>query len=66
MIEVKCDKDECCEMALSGRSFDLLLEFIVITVNLTKEISKEFNLNEKQVFEAVSELVKEKIKEVGK
>lgn len=66
MIEVKCDKDECCEIELDGRSFDLLLEFIVITVNLTKEISKEFSLNEKQVFEAVSDLVKEKIKEVGK
>ncbi len=65
MIKAKIDKEYSSKITLDGRSFDLLLEFIVLTINLTKGISKEFGMDSVKVFESVSELIKEKLKEEG-
>lgn len=65
LIKAKIDKEYSSKITLDGRSFDLLLEFIVLTINLTKGISKEFGMDSVKVFESVSELIKEKLKEEG-
>lgn len=67
MIKTKIDKekDYLCKITLDGKSFDIMLEFVVLVVNLTNEIAKEFNLESVQMFNSVSELITQKLKEIG-
>ena len=61
MINVSVSADKHGKMELSGRSMDLLLEFVILNIDLTLELTKLFNLDSVSLYKSLSELVIEKL-----